>query len=53
MIINWLIGGVIFGYAGWALFRFIKKSKQGKCAACFAQKNCESQSNCQITPQEK
>lgn len=40
MIANIVIGGLIFGYAGWALWRFIKKSKEGKCAACSAKKSC-------------
>lgn len=53
MFVNILIGGAIFGYAIWALVRFIKKSKQGKCAACSLQKGCESQSSCQITPPKK
>ena len=34
MIANVLIGGVIFGYAGWMLVRHIKKSSKGKCASC-------------------
>lgn len=42
MIANILIGGAIFGYAGWAFFRFIKKSKQGKCAACSLQDSCST-----------
>ncbi|MFB6465203.1 FeoB-associated Cys-rich membrane protein [Cytobacillus sp. Hz8] len=40
MIINILIGCAIFGYAGWALFKFIKRSKQGKCAACSVKDSC-------------
>jgi hypothetical protein len=47
MLINILIGGAIFGYAAWALVRFINKSKQGKCAACHAKKTCSSELNCQ------
>jgi hypothetical protein len=42
MIANILIGGAIFGYAGWAFFRFIQKSKQGKCAACALQDSCST-----------
>ncbi|MCM3125353.1 FeoB-associated Cys-rich membrane protein [Mesobacillus sp. AQ2] len=42
MIANILIGGAIFGYAGWAFYRFIKKSKEGKCAACSIQSSCSS-----------
>ncbi|WP_147533096.1 FeoB-associated Cys-rich membrane protein [Bacillus marasmi] len=49
MLVNFLIGGAIFGYAAWALVRFINKSKQGKCAACDIQKTCSSQSNCQTS----
>jgi len=42
MIINIVIGGAIFGYAGWALYRFIEKSKKGKCAACAVEPVCNS-----------
>ncbi|PLR82092.1 FeoB-associated Cys-rich membrane protein [Bacillus canaveralius] len=44
MIANIVIAGAIFGYAGWALFRFINKSKQGKCASCSIKKSCSQ--NC-------
>ncbi|WP_374120547.1 FeoB-associated Cys-rich membrane protein [Neobacillus sp. PS3-40] len=43
-----LIGGLIFGYASYALVRFIKRSKKGKCAACDLRKSCKSQ--CGIPP---
>ncbi|WP_040204394.1 FeoB-associated Cys-rich membrane protein [Neobacillus jeddahensis] len=43
MIASIIIGIVIFGYAGWALVRFINKSKQGKCAACGVKDSCSSQ----------
>lgn len=46
MIINIILGAAIFGYAGWALVRFINKAKQGKCAGCHAQKSCSSDTNC-------
>ncbi|WP_210364702.1 FeoB-associated Cys-rich membrane protein [Bacillus sp. REN3] len=42
MLVNILIGSAIFGYAGWAFYRFISKSKQGKCAACSLQSSCSS-----------
>ncbi|WP_316571212.1 FeoB-associated Cys-rich membrane protein [Neobacillus sp. YIM B06451] len=42
MVINFVIGGAIFGYAGWALVRFINRSKKGKCAACSIQDSCAS-----------
>lgn len=41
-MINIIIGGLIFGYASWALYNFIKKSKKGKCASCAVAKNCSS-----------
>jgi hypothetical protein len=53
MLVNILIGGAIFGYAGWALVKFINKSKQGKCAACHVQKSCSSGSNCQTSSIKK
>lgn len=40
MVANILIGAAIFGYAGFALVRFINKSKKGKCAACEVNKSC-------------
>ncbi|RSD29238.1 FeoB-associated Cys-rich membrane protein [Mesobacillus subterraneus] len=51
MIANLLIGSSIFGYAGWALYRFIQKSKQGKCAACSIQDSCSS--SCSISKDKK
>ena len=44
MVANILIGAAIFGYAGWAIYRFIQKSKQGKCAACSSNDSCPSTS---------
>ncbi|MED0656960.1 MULTISPECIES: FeoB-associated Cys-rich membrane protein [Anoxybacillus] len=40
MIANVVIGSVIFGYAGWTIFRFIQKSKRGTCAACSVKGAC-------------
>ncbi|PLR90082.1 FeoB-associated Cys-rich membrane protein [Bacillus sp. T33-2] len=48
MIANILIGAAIFGYAGWALYRFINKSRQGKCAACSLKNSCSS--SCSTSP---
>ncbi|MGM0904383.1 MAG: FeoB-associated Cys-rich membrane protein [Bacillota bacterium] len=42
MIVNLIIGAAIFGYAAWALYRFIEKSKKGKCAACSIEPVCNS-----------
>ncbi|MNI91595.1 Virus attachment protein p12 family protein [compost metagenome] len=43
-IANVLITAVIIGYAVWMVVRHIKRSKEGKCAACSAKKGCESAS---------
>ncbi|XJZ28080.1 FeoB-associated Cys-rich membrane protein [Bacillota bacterium Lsc_1132] len=40
MVASIVIGALIFGYAGWAIVRFIQKSKKGKCAACDVEKTC-------------
>ncbi|WLR51194.1 FeoB-associated Cys-rich membrane protein [Bacillus tianshenii] len=42
MLVNIGIGTVIFGYAGWSLFRYVKKSKEGKCGACAQKKTCKT-----------
>lgn len=42
LLINILIGSIIFGYAGITLYRSIKKQKKGKCASCSLQKSCSS-----------
>ncbi|MFY4774082.1 FeoB-associated Cys-rich membrane protein [Metabacillus sp. RGM 3146] len=43
MLINILIGLLIFGYAGYTIFRHVQKSKKGKCAACELNKSCSKQ----------
>jgi len=43
-MINIVLGAVIFGYAGYSLTKFIKKSKKGKCAACSLNKSCQASS---------
>jgi hypothetical protein len=40
MIVNIVLGCLIFGYAGWTLVRFVTKSKKGKCATCSMNKSC-------------
>lgn len=39
-MIEALILILIFGYAAWTLFRFFKRSKQGKCSGCAMKKGC-------------
>lgn len=41
---NVLIIAAILGYAGWTVTRHVKRSKEGKCAACSSKKTCESAS---------
>lgn len=43
MLANIIIGTAIFGYATYALIKFINKSKKGKCTACALEKSCSSQ----------
>lgn len=45
IIVNVVIIAAAFGYGGWALYRSVQKSKQGKCASC-ASKNSKSGSCC-------
>lgn len=41
MVADLLIGGLIFGYAGWTIYRFVQKSNEGKCAGCSRSKRCK------------
>ncbi|MTV82180.1 FeoB-associated Cys-rich membrane protein [Secundilactobacillus folii] len=34
LIVNIIIIAAIFGFAGYQIYRAIKRSRQGKCAAC-------------------
>lgn len=42
MLASILIGVLIFGYAGWTLLSYVKKTKKGKCAGCSMAKTCAS-----------
>jgi hypothetical protein len=42
MVASIIIGVVIFAYAGWSLYKFIKRSKAGKCASCNENEGCSS-----------
>lgn len=42
MILNWIIGIIIFGYASFMIYRHIQNSKKSKCAGCPLKKNCSS-----------
>ncbi|WP_416148727.1 FeoB-associated Cys-rich membrane protein [Salipaludibacillus sp. HK11] len=45
-MISWIIASLIFAYAGYSLYKFIIRSKQGKCAVCELNKNCQESANC-------
>ncbi|MFD3447980.1 FeoB-associated Cys-rich membrane protein [Microbacteriaceae bacterium 4G12] len=51
-MINIVIGALIFGYAGYSLTKFIKRSKKGKCAACSLNKSCPG-SSCSVIEERK
>ncbi|MBC2306072.1 FeoB-associated Cys-rich membrane protein [Listeria booriae] len=40
-MVNFIIGGLIFGYAAYALVKYIRKSKQGKCGGCDLETSCD------------
>jgi len=45
MVISIILGVIIFGYAFWALYSSIKKSKKGVCASCEIADHCHSNCN--------
>lgn len=51
MLVNILLGSMIFGYAVYMFYRHVQKSKRGKCAACSIKDTCNSEATCtsQIT----
>lgn len=42
MIVSWIIGILIFGYASIMMYRHIQNSKKSKCASCELKKRCAS-----------
>jgi len=42
MIASVILGVLIFGYAAFTLYRYVKRSKMGKCAGCSASKSCST-----------
>ncbi|MBC1522061.1 FeoB-associated Cys-rich membrane protein [Listeria aquatica] len=45
LLLNILLGACIFGYTAYALIRFVKRSKKGKCAACELEETCEHETS--------
>ncbi|MFB7642608.1 FeoB-associated Cys-rich membrane protein [Peribacillus butanolivorans] len=42
MLVSFILGALIFGYAVFTLYRFVKRSKMGKCAGCSISDKCAS-----------
>lgn len=42
MLVSIMLSILIFGYAVFTLYRFIKRSKMGKCAGCAMNKSCST-----------
>ncbi|MDO7907976.1 FeoB-associated Cys-rich membrane protein [Paenibacillus sp. JX-17] len=42
MIFTIIASAGIFGYAGWTLSRYVRKTRQGKCAACSLNQSCQT-----------
>ncbi|MFJ5622514.1 FeoB-associated Cys-rich membrane protein [Peribacillus loiseleuriae] len=42
MVASVILGALIFGYAVFTLYRFVKRSKMGKCAGCSLSKTCST-----------
>ncbi|WP_054950119.1 FeoB-associated Cys-rich membrane protein [Numidum massiliense] len=51
MLASIVLGVVILGYSAWALVRFVKKSKQGACAACSIKDSCQKSDCCSMAGQ--
>ncbi|GAA0133515.1 hypothetical protein YSY43_03550 [Paenibacillus sp. YSY-4.3] len=41
-MIDIIIVTIVFGYAGWAIYRGLKKSKKGACASCSQKNSCSA-----------
>ncbi len=40
MILSIILGILIFGYGAFMFYKFIQKSRQGKCGTCALKKSC-------------
>jgi len=45
-MISWFITALVLIYAGYSLYKFIVRSKQGKCAVCELNKSCQDVTSC-------
>lgn len=41
-MIEIVIVAILFAYAGWTIYKSVKKSKKGACASCSMNKSCSS-----------
>lgn len=48
MLASIIIGVLIFGYAGWTLFSYVRKTRKGKCAGCSMAKTCASSCSSEV-----
>lgn len=53
ILANVLVAAAIGGYAVWMVVRHVRRSKEGKCAACAVKKSCESASCLPPSPPSK
>ncbi|WP_102710314.1 FeoB-associated Cys-rich membrane protein [Paenibacillus castaneae] len=42
MLVSIILGTLIFGYAVFTLYRFVNRSKMGKCAGCSLSETCST-----------
>jgi radical SAM protein with 4Fe4S-binding SPASM domain len=52
MILSIILGVLIFGYGAYMFYKFIQKSRQGKCGTCALNKSCESGCST-VSPKER
>lgn len=41
-MIDIIIVAFVFSYAGWAIYKGLKKGKKGACASCSQQRSCSA-----------
>ncbi|MFB5675043.1 FeoB-associated Cys-rich membrane protein [Paenibacillus terreus] len=40
MLVSIVIGMLVFGYAGWTITAYVRRTKAGKCAGCSLSDSC-------------
>ncbi|MFM9278609.1 FeoB-associated Cys-rich membrane protein [Paenibacillus jiagnxiensis] len=49
MLVSIVIGILVFGYAGWTIAAYVRRTKAGKCAGCSLSDSCGA-SQCSPAP---